>query len=202
MALPEDGSCFCHLGLRRVAAVREDRGLRPQQFPLGCQCDDSQHPHDPSRPTPTPPRRRLRHHPSQKAGASAFRAGIARPGARTTALHRVTTLPQATRYCKAAVADRHRRRGQVGVPVRALKDDLALGVRRCQTPAMVRKEIALSAVAFHAVRAVMVGGRGGEPRTGAAEFHGGERGARVVYGAVVGPRGSCRGIHRRRIRVR
>ena len=83
------------------------------------------------------------------------RVVVERPGFRTTELHLATTLLDAEQYPEADIADLYRRRWQVELHFRTLKDGMAMGVLRCHTPAMVRKEIAMHAVVFNAVRAVM-----------------------------------------------
>jgi putative transposase len=81
---------------------------------------------------------------------------VERPGFRTKGLHLVTTLLDAARYSKADVAALYQRRWQVELHLRTLKADLEGGVLRCQSPAMIRKEWAMHAVVFNAIRAVMV----------------------------------------------
>lgn len=84
-----------------------------------------------------------------------FRVAVDRPGFRTKVRHLLTTLLDAKRYRKADLAVLYRRRWQVELHFRALKIDMELGVLRCKSPAMIRKELALHAVVYNAVRAVM-----------------------------------------------
>ena len=81
---------------------------------------------------------------------------VERPSFRMKGLHLVTTLWDAVGYAKANEAALYRRRWQVDLHFRTLKDDLRTGVLRCQSPPMVRKEGAMHVVAFNAIRAVMV----------------------------------------------
>ena len=85
-----------------------------------------------------------------------MRVAVDRPGFRPKVLHLVTTLLDAQRYPKADVATLYRRRWQIELHLRALKADGEMGILRCQSPSMVRKEIALHVLVFNAVRAVMV----------------------------------------------
>lgn len=84
-----------------------------------------------------------------------LRVAVDRPGFRTKVLHLVTTLLDVKRYSKADLAVLYRRRWQVELHFRAMKADMELGVLRCKSPAMIRKEIAVHAVVYNAVRAVM-----------------------------------------------
>ncbi len=85
-----------------------------------------------------------------------LRVSIDRPGFRAKVLHLATTLLDAKRYTKADVAALDRRRWQVELHFRALKVDMEMGVLRGKTPAMVRKELAMHAPVYNAVRGVMV----------------------------------------------
>lgn len=85
-----------------------------------------------------------------------LRVSVDRPGFRPKVLHLATTLLDAKRYPKADVAALYRRRWQIELHFRALKIGMELGVLRCQTPAMIRKELAMHTLVYNAVRGVMV----------------------------------------------
>jgi hypothetical protein len=77
------------------------------------------------------------------------------PGWRTQSLVVVTTLTDAVRYPAADIAKLYLRRWAVELFFRDIKITLGMDVLRCQTPAMVRKEIAMHAIAYNLIRALM-----------------------------------------------
>lgn len=80
---------------------------------------------------------------------------VAVPGFRTQKLVLVTTLLDAQTYSTAALGQLYFRRWAVELFFRDSKTTLGLDVLRCQTPAMVRKEIVMHAVAYNLIRALM-----------------------------------------------
>jgi len=77
------------------------------------------------------------------------------PGWRTKSLVVVTTLTDPSAYPAADLAKLYLRRWAVELFFRDIKITLGMDVLRCQTPAMVRKEIAMHAIAYNLIRALM-----------------------------------------------
>ena len=77
------------------------------------------------------------------------------PGFRTKSLVVVTTLTDPSAYPAEDIARLYLRRWAVELFFRDIKITLGMDVLRCQTPAMVRKEIAMHAIAYNLVRALM-----------------------------------------------
>jgi len=80
---------------------------------------------------------------------------VAVPGFRTQKLVLVTTLLDAQAYSSEALGQLYFRRWAVELFFRDLKTTLGLDVLRCLTPAMVRKEIVMHAIAYNLIRALM-----------------------------------------------
>jgi hypothetical protein len=80
---------------------------------------------------------------------------VAVPGFRTQKLVLVTTLLDAPTYSAEALGQLYFRRWAVELFFRDIKTTLGLDVLRCQTPAMVRKEIVMHAIAYNLIRALM-----------------------------------------------
>lgn len=80
---------------------------------------------------------------------------ITAPGFRTQSLVVVTTLTDPILYPAAELAKLYLRRWAVELFFRDIKITLGMDVLRCQTPAMVRKEIAMHAIAYNLIRALM-----------------------------------------------
>jgi hypothetical protein len=80
---------------------------------------------------------------------------ISAPGFRTQSLVVVTTLTDPIRYPAAELARLYLRRWAVELFFRDIKITLGMDVLRCQTPAMVRKEIVMHAIAYNLIRALM-----------------------------------------------
>jgi hypothetical protein len=80
---------------------------------------------------------------------------VAVPGFRTQKLVLVTTLLDAQTYSAEALGQLYFRRCAVELCFRDIKTTLGLDVLRCQTPAMVRKEIVMHALAYNLIRALM-----------------------------------------------
>jgi hypothetical protein len=79
---------------------------------------------------------------------------VTRPGWRTRRLIVATTLRDRGQYSYAAVAALYSARWQVELDIRALKVHLGLGELRCQSPAMVAREIWGGLLAYNLVRKV------------------------------------------------
>lgn len=67
----------------------------------------------------------------------------------------VTTLLSAKRFSRAAIAKLYALRWIAELDLRTLKTDLHMDKLRCQTPAMVRKEIAVHFLAYNFIRAAI-----------------------------------------------
>ena len=80
---------------------------------------------------------------------------VAMPGFRTQKLVLVTTLLDAQTYSPEALGQLYFRRWAVELCFRDIKTTLGLDVLRCQTPALVRKEIVMHALAYNLIRALM-----------------------------------------------
>jgi hypothetical protein len=80
---------------------------------------------------------------------------VAVPGFRTQKLVLVTTLLDAQTYTAEALGQLYFRRWAVELFFRDIKTTLGLDVLRCQSPAMVRKEIVMHAMAYNLIRALM-----------------------------------------------
>ena len=80
---------------------------------------------------------------------------MAVPGFRTQKLVLVTTLLDAQTYRAEALGQLYFRRWAIELFFRDLKTTLGLDVLRCQTPALVRKEIVMHARAYNLIRALM-----------------------------------------------
>ena len=80
---------------------------------------------------------------------------VAVPGFRTQKLVLVTTLLDAQTYSAEALGQLYLRRWALELFFRDIKTTLGLDVLRCQTPALVRKEIVMHALAYNLIRALM-----------------------------------------------
>lgn len=80
---------------------------------------------------------------------------ISVPGFRTQSLVVVTTLTDPIRYPATEIAKLYLRRWAVELFFRDIKITLGMDVLRCQTPAMIRKEIVMHAIAYNIIRALM-----------------------------------------------
>lgn len=80
---------------------------------------------------------------------------VAVPGFRTQKLVLVTTLLDAQTYSAEALGQLYLRRWAIELFFRDIKTTLGLDVLRCQTPALVRKEIVMHAIAYNLIRALM-----------------------------------------------
>lgn len=77
------------------------------------------------------------------------------PGFRSKTIIVVTTLRDADRYPASDLAQLYRARWHAELDLRSLKQTLQMNVLRCETPAMVRKEIWVHLLAYNLIRAVM-----------------------------------------------
>ena len=80
---------------------------------------------------------------------------VAVPGFRTQKLVLVTTLLDAALYRAHELGRIYFRRWAIELFFRDLKQTLGMDVLRCQTPAMVAKEIVMHALAYNLIRALM-----------------------------------------------
>ena len=83
------------------------------------------------------------------------RGSIATPGCRVRDLIVVTTLTAAQDYPKADILELYHKRWSVEIDLRSIKTHMSMDILRCQTPAMVRKEIWAHLLAYNLVRQVM-----------------------------------------------
>lgn len=88
---------------------------------------------------------------------------VAIPGFRTQYVRVVTTLRDATRYSPEALVGLYRERWGVEGLIRSLKTYQGMEERRCQTPAMVEKELWVNILAYNLTRKILCQ---------AAAFHG------------------------------
>ena len=77
------------------------------------------------------------------------------PGFRTKTLIVVTTLLDAKRFPKDAVAELYRRRWLAELFLRDIKIALGMDVLRCKTPDMAEKELAMYVIAYNLIRALI-----------------------------------------------
>jgi len=77
------------------------------------------------------------------------------PGFRPRSIVLVTTLTDPIAFPAERLAQLYLRRWAVELFFRDIKITLGMDVLRCQTPAMVRKEIAMHAIAYNLIRALM-----------------------------------------------
>jgi hypothetical protein len=84
-----------------------------------------------------------------------LRVRVTQPGFRTRVLLVATTLLDAKAFTKEALAGLYRARWHAELDLRSIKQTMQMDVLRCQTPAMVRKEIWGHLLVYNLVRAVM-----------------------------------------------
>jgi hypothetical protein len=80
---------------------------------------------------------------------------VCQPGFRTQRIVVVTTLTDAREYPKEQLAAAYRNRWQAELDLRAIKQVLAMEILRCQSPAMVRKEIWMHVLAYNLIRTLL-----------------------------------------------
>jgi hypothetical protein len=81
---------------------------------------------------------------------------VREPGFRVESFWVVTTLPDTTEYPREEIAALYRRRWLAELDLRAIKQTLGMDVLRCQSPAMVRKEIWTCLLAYNLIRKAML----------------------------------------------
>ncbi len=80
---------------------------------------------------------------------------VAVPGFRTQRVLLITTLLDPVAYSAAALGQLYFQRWSVELHFREIKTLLGMDVLRCQTPAMIQKELQLHLIAYNVVRALM-----------------------------------------------
>jgi hypothetical protein len=83
------------------------------------------------------------------------RTQITKPGCRVQELVVVTTFHDHNAYSKADILDLYHERWHVEIDLRSIKTQMKMEILRCQTPAMVRKEIWAHLLAYNLIRKVM-----------------------------------------------
>jgi len=83
------------------------------------------------------------------------RVTVAQPGFRTRSLVVVTTLLDPEAVAAADLAGLYGRRWSAELDLRSLKHTLQMGILRCKTPELVRKEVWAHVLAYNLIRAVM-----------------------------------------------
>ncbi|MEM8671017.1 MAG: IS4 family transposase [Planctomycetota bacterium] len=83
------------------------------------------------------------------------RIRIARPGFRSKVLVIATTLLDPIKYPKEELALLYRKRWNVELDIRSLKQTLQMDMLRCKTPDLVRKEIWTHVLAYNLIRTIM-----------------------------------------------
>jgi hypothetical protein len=81
---------------------------------------------------------------------------VHQPGFRTESLVVVTTLLDAEHYTKDDVAELYHRRWLIELDIRSLKVTMGIDVLRCQSPAMVQREIWTCLLAYNLIRQTML----------------------------------------------
>jgi hypothetical protein len=97
-----------------------------------------------------------------------LRIWVKQPGFRTRDIVVVTTLLDPETYCKRDLAQLYRRRWNNELDLRSIKITMQMGILRCKTPELVRKEIWTHILAYNLVRTVIAQAadkHGIEPRT-------------------------------------
>jgi hypothetical protein len=80
---------------------------------------------------------------------------VCEEGCRTESLVVVTTLTDAERYSKQAIAGLYRCRWNAELDIRSIKQTLGLDHLRCQSPHMIRRELWVTLLAYNLIRKVM-----------------------------------------------
>ena len=92
---------------------------------------------------------------------------VQRAGFRVEELVLVTTLLDPQEYTKEEVADLYLERWNIELDLRSIKSVMQMDVLRCETPAMVEKEIWMHLLAYNLIRGLMAraaAAHGKEPR--------------------------------------
>jgi Transposase DDE domain len=96
-----------------------------------------------------------------------LRVKVQRDGFRVDELVLVTTLLDAQEYTKEELADLYLERWNIELDLRSIKSVMQMDVLRCETPAMVEKEIWMHLLAYNLIRGLMASAaaaHGKEPR--------------------------------------
>jgi hypothetical protein len=97
-----------------------------------------------------------------------LRVQVHRAGFRVEELVLVTTLLDPQEYPKEEVADLYLKRWNIELDLRSIKSVMQMGILRCETPAMVEKEIWMHVLAYNLIRGLMMrsaAAHGKEPRS-------------------------------------
>ena len=84
-----------------------------------------------------------------------LRVKVERAGFRVEELVLVTTLLDSQEYTKEEVADLYLKRWNIELDLRSIKSVMQMDVLRCETPAMVEKEIWMHVLAYNLIRGLM-----------------------------------------------
>jgi hypothetical protein len=84
-----------------------------------------------------------------------LRVKVHRAGFRVEELVLVTTLLDSLEYTKEEVADLYLKRWNIELDLRSIKSVMQMEVLRCETPAMVEKEIWMHVLAYNLIRGLM-----------------------------------------------
>jgi hypothetical protein len=77
---------------------------------------------------------------------------VRQPGFRVESFVVVTTLVDARKYPHEDISDLYRKRWMAELDIRAIKENMGLDILRCQSPAMVRKELWMGLLAYNLIR--------------------------------------------------
>jgi len=84
-----------------------------------------------------------------------LRIWVKQPGFRTRDIVVVTTLLDSEAYCKRDLAQLYRKRWNHELDLRSIKITMQMGILRCKTPELVRKEIWTHILAYNLIRTVI-----------------------------------------------
>jgi len=85
-----------------------------------------------------------------------LRFSLRRAGYRTRSVSLVTTLVDPERYSAQELAELYARRWQIELWFRDVKTSMGMEVLRCQSPAMIHKELEMFFIAYNLIRSLMV----------------------------------------------
>lgn len=83
------------------------------------------------------------------------RVRVAKRGCRVRTLDVITTLTDPEQFSRDDLAELYRQRWHAELDLRSIKDVMHMDVLRCETPAMVRKEIWMHLLAYNLLRSIM-----------------------------------------------
>jgi len=84
-----------------------------------------------------------------------LRVMVTQPGYRSREIVVATSLVDAARYAKSAIADLYQQRWHAELDIRAIKQTLCMEHLSCKTPAMVRRELWVHFLGYNAVRRML-----------------------------------------------